>query len=260
MASVLLPWSLRSAQPPEKQPDKAPVPKAAFVLLDRHGHATPERAGTSHTGAGNTDVAQPRDDTVVVTMTGVAVAGPHPCKASAAAMDFEFNQSFEIAFSDSKLKKARLTMEASIIGLLRGDKDGGSAGVSHGGATIAVGPMVVLGVALEGHAVAGCENLSINDHKGPVSVQARAGAYHLQQTFHINASHVRSICGKAAAAAFAPGSKRARPGMDQLYRAVPWRCQERVRLPGHPACRAGLGRTLPVLRAGSVSDGLASRS
>jgi hypothetical protein len=196
---VVLPLSLLPAQPAA-----APVPRVGFVLKDRHGHATPERFGTTHTGGGNTDIAQPRDDTVIITMTGVAVAGPHPGKASSAVMNFDLNQSLDIVFADEKLKKAKLTMEAQIIGLLRGDAQGGSAGVCNGAATVAVGEQAILAVSIEGHAVNGGENLSINDRKGPISVSVQAGDYHLFQAFRISAAHVRSIRGKAASAEFAP--------------------------------------------------------
>jgi hypothetical protein len=197
---VALPLSLLSAQPPAAPPP----PKASFLLKDRHGHATPQRVGTTHTGGGNTDVSQPRDDTVIITMTGVAVAGPHPGKVSSAVMNFDLNQSFEISFSDNRLKKAKLTIDAQIIGLLRGDKHGGSAGVCNGAATVAVGDQAILSLAIEGHTVSGDESLSINDHKGPLSVSVRPGDYHLFQAFHISAAHARTILGKAASAEFAP--------------------------------------------------------
>jgi hypothetical protein len=210
LLGMLLPCSLLLAQPQEKQPEKLPqptplpAPKLAIVLKDRHGHATPERFGNTHSGAGTIDVAQPRDDTLVITMTGVAVAGPHPCKASSADFDFDLNQCFEVVSGDDKPAKGKLFMEAFLIGLLRGDKHGGSAGFTHAGAAVTAGPVSILGVVMEPHSVAGCDNLAINDHKGPVSVPVQPGEYHLMQTFHINAAHARSICGTAAAAEFAP--------------------------------------------------------
>ncbi len=209
VVGLLLVGSLMSAQPPEKdaKPEKPEKPKLSIVLRDRHGHATPQREGTVRTGAGLTDISQPREDTVIITLTGVAVAGPHPCKASVAAMDFELNQCFDIVAAD-KLKTARLTMEASIIGLLRGDKHGGSAGVSNGSAAVTAGGralgVTLLELGIEGHAVAGGDNLAINDHKGPVSVSIPTGEYHLVQGFRINAAHARTVCGTAAAAEFAP--------------------------------------------------------
>jgi hypothetical protein len=182
----------------------APPSKASFVLGDRHGHATPTRTHEAHTGGGNTDVAQPREDTLIVSMTGVATAGPNPFKPNAAAIDFELDQAFSIGFSDPKLKNAKLTVEAQVIGLLRGDKDGGSATVSNCGVFIHRGPEQVLTLATDQHTVECDEHLAINDHKGPTSVLVPAGDYRLVQNFHISAAHSRSICGKAAAAEFAP--------------------------------------------------------
>src|SRR6478752_7527391 len=80
-----------TAQPP------APVPVPLIILYDRHGHVTPFHGCCQHTGGGNIDIAQPAPDTVVITMTGAAVAGPHPCKDSRAAMDFDLEQCFEIS-------------------------------------------------------------------------------------------------------------------------------------------------------------------
>src|SRR5438128_944585 len=107
---LLLPWSV-SAQPATKKdiPPGTPVtitvtptppstPDVSIRLLDRHGHAVPIRQGFTHTGGGNVIVDQPAADTVVITMTGVAVAGGHPCKASVAAFDFDLKQCFEVIF------------------------------------------------------------------------------------------------------------------------------------------------------------------
>src|SRR5258707_641472 len=76
-----------------KNKPEAP-PAATLTLFDRHGHVIPTRTGFQHTGAGNIDVAQPSPDSVVITMTGVAVAGGHPLKDSAASQDFDLSQHF----------------------------------------------------------------------------------------------------------------------------------------------------------------------
>ena len=60
-------------------PASAPAPTISITLAGRHGHVTPHRQGCVHTGGGNIDVAQPSPDTVVVTLTGVAVATGSPC-------------------------------------------------------------------------------------------------------------------------------------------------------------------------------------
>src|SRR5262245_25917472 len=108
---------------------QAPAPAAPPVTItlgSRHGHVTPIRQGFTHTGGGNIDVAQPAPDTVVVTMTGAAVAGAHPCKDSVATLEFNLEQELEIAFEKPEIKRAKLTIDARVIGLLRSHAKGGS--------------------------------------------------------------------------------------------------------------------------------------
>ena len=175
---------------------------------------TPHRQGLCHTGAGNIDVAQPAPDTVVITMTGAAVAVGTACGPGVASMDFDLQQSFEIVFEKSDVKASRLTLDGRIIGLLRSHKMGnGMAEESHGYATVLGGNMPLTSVSLPDHAVAGGDNRSINDHDGPASVTVGAGKYTLRQVLHILASHPRSLlpC-KAASAEFAPD-----PALDPLW-------------------------------------------
>jgi hypothetical protein len=188
------------------------APRVTILLKDRHGHATPERSGFALTGGGNTDVQQPKDDTVVITMTGVAVAGPHPTKCGAAAMTFDFNQCFAVEFADVKLKKAKITLDAVVIGLLRGDSRGGCASVDYGVAVVSAGGASVNQIAIEPHSVCGCENLSINDHVGPSGTPVTAGDYNYHQTFRVSATHGKGLCGKASSAEFAPD-----PALDPLW-------------------------------------------
>jgi hypothetical protein len=159
-------------------------------------------------------VAQPAPDTVIITMTGVAVAGGHPCKGSVATMDFDLAQDFEVSFADPKLKKAKLTLEARVIGLLRSECKGiGSASEGPGCATVSADATSLLTVCAPAHAVSGGENLSLNDHEGPAEVTLVAGKYTLQQTFTITATHARSLrLTKAVSAEFAPD-----PALDPLW-------------------------------------------
>ena len=87
---VLLPC--RRAWPRKPRPCRAgtpvtitvkPAAGAAAGGVDHPGQpARPRRrpiaGGFTHTGGGNIDVPSRRADTVVITMTGVAVAGGHP--------------------------------------------------------------------------------------------------------------------------------------------------------------------------------------
>ena len=195
------------------QPAAAPEPKAAITLKDRQANATPARQGFTHTGGGNIDVAQPSSDTIVITMTGIAVAGPHPLKESSASLTFQLDQCLEISLDNPKIKRVKLSLEGRVIGLLRSHKGGGT--VQHGPAHAAVtnGGAELLFLDVPGHCVSGGENLSINDRRGPLSASLAAGDYHLHQTFVVSASHPRCVkLHKAASAEFAPD-----PALDPLW-------------------------------------------
>jgi hypothetical protein len=191
------------------------APAVNLTLLEREGHINPTRHGFAHTGGGNIDVAQPAADTLVVTMTGVAVAGAHPCKDSLARIDCALEQCFEVALvNPEEKKKLKLTLEARVIGLLRSHVcGGGSAGESGCCATITCGSLAVATVCAPGHVVAGGENLSLNDHDGPVRVPIAPGKYTLHQLFHVSAvnPHCLLPC-KAASAEIAPD-----PALDPVW-------------------------------------------
>jgi hypothetical protein len=203
---ILLGLMLPAAEP-------EPAPKPTITLFDRHGQVTPTRAGFQHTGAGNIDIQQPASDTVVLTMTGVAVAGAHPCKDSMAAQDFELEQCFEIGLDKPEGKKLKLTVEARLIGLLRSHHQTGVAEESGGCATVVCGPAEVVTLCAPAHSVSCGDNLSINDHCGPVTAPVQVGKYTLHQVFHVGVRHAWNLlpC-KAASAEFAPD-----PALDPLW-------------------------------------------
>jgi len=193
-------------------PTPAAAPTVTLTLGKRSGRVVPHRQGLCHTGGGNIDVAQPAPDTVVVTMTGVAVATGSPCHAGVAALDFDLQQAIEVSF-EKGVKAAKLTLEGRVIGLLRTHRGGGTAEASHGCAQVCGDTAVFTHVCVPDQAVGCAENLSVNDHEGPVSVPIAAGRYTLHQVFHLLAAHPRSIlpC-KAASAEFAPD-----PALDPLW-------------------------------------------
>jgi hypothetical protein len=205
---------------PQAAPATAPAAAPTITLHERHGHVTPIRQGFTHTGAGNIDVAQPSPDTLIVTMTGVAVAGGHPTQDSLATLEFDLEQWLEVSGPDPKTTKLKVTMEARAIGLLRSHaacrptKPGkGIAEMSCAHAALTCGGGEVISLALEPHHVGGGDNLSLNDHSGPQEAPIVAGKYILHQKFTISAAHPRSVlpC-KAASAEFAPD-----PALDPLW-------------------------------------------
>lgn len=238
------PWALAAAQTP------APTgPPATILLGSRHGHVTPIRQGCTHTGGGNIDVAQPAADTVVITMTGVAVATPNPCKDSVATFQFDLEQCFEIAFEDPKAKRAKLTLEGRVIGLLRTHrKAGGSVEQGPGIVAVSCGSVGLLAVTVPPHSVAGGENLSVNCREGPVAVPVLPGKYELHEKWAITAAHPKCLlpC-KASSAEFAPD-----PALDPLWISY-WE-------PFHGAAKKDFGlqvtiRVAPDTDAGNNGNG-----
>jgi hypothetical protein len=220
LGAALLPLPLMAKDEPNKvpippgaqniivqvQPYSPPAPPVSIQLDDRHGHITPTRTGFTHTGGGYIDIQQPTPDALVITMTGVAVAGPHPCKASYAQLCFDLNQLFEVSFDDPKVKAAKITMEARVIGVLRGGGKG-TAEESNGCATVSGDNFDTVSVCAPPHSVSGCDDLSVNCHGGPVSGPIKAGKYALHGTWTISAAHPRSLgCDKAASAEFDPAA------------------------------------------------------
>jgi hypothetical protein len=180
----------------------APPPPVSITLRERHGHVTPEKGHCTHTGGGLIDIGQPAPDTVIITMTGAVVAN--------SSMQFDLEQCFEVNFDDPKLKKAKLTVEGRVIGLLRGEKKG-CAEYTDACAHVGAGPAEVLSVCVPPHSACGHDNLSINDHDGPCAVPVVPGKYTLHQTFTIAARSDSVLC-KRPSAEFAPD-----PALDPLW-------------------------------------------
>jgi hypothetical protein len=183
-------------------PGTPPAPPVSITLFERHGHVTPSKDKCTHTGGGLIDVSSPSADTIVVTMSGVALA--------TSEMKFDLQQVFEVSFDDPKVKKAKFTVEGRVIGLLRGERKGG-AEYSDACAHLSAGPTEAVSVCVSPHSIADCDSLAINDHDGPKSVPAAAGKYVLVQTFRI-AAYGGHWLSKKASAEFAPD-----PALDPLW-------------------------------------------
>src|SRR2546426_796517 len=96
MKRLFLSLALFALGLPSRAADAPPAPAVTIELGNRQASGTPQRTGFTHTGGGNIDVQQPAPDTVVITMTGVAVAGGHPCQDSVASLTFDLLQEFEV--------------------------------------------------------------------------------------------------------------------------------------------------------------------
>jgi hypothetical protein len=194
------------------QPAVPTAPTVSIVLGPRHGHVTPTRCGCTHMGGGNIDVAQPSPDTVVITMTGAAIAYGSVRNAEA-TMAFDLEQCFELKYENPKVKKSKLSMEGRVIGLLRGHCKGDSAAYDNACASVGCDTVSLLHLCVPPHGVGGCEFLSVNDHDGPYESPIAAGKYTLHQTFMVSAhAHGYVVPCKGPAAEFAPD-----PALDPLW-------------------------------------------
>jgi hypothetical protein len=180
----------------------APPPPVSITLHERHGHVTPTKGRCTHTGGGLIDVASPAPDTVIVTMSGAVVAN--------SVMQFDLDQCFEVSFDDPKVKRAKLTLEGRVVGLLRGERKG-CAQYSDACAQILSGQADIIALCVPPHSACDCQSLAVNDHDGPHAVPVVPGKYSLHQTFTVSA---QSNCGlfKRPSAEFAPD-----PALDPLW-------------------------------------------
>ena len=179
-----------------------PAPPVTLILRERHGHVTPNKRKCAHSGGGLIEVVSPTPDTVLVTMSGAVVANSE--------MRFDLEQLFEISFDDPKVKKAKLSVEGRVIGLLRGGHKG-CAEYTDACAHIGAGPVAILHVCVPPHSACNGESLSVNDHDGPKTVPVLPGKYALQQTFTIAAHGDSYLCNRPSAE-FAPD-----PALDPLW-------------------------------------------
>jgi hypothetical protein len=199
--------SLHAQQPP------AAPPGPVIVLKERQAKVVPQRQGFNHTGGGNIDVAQPAPDTVVLTMTGVAVAGAHPFKNSVASQDFDLTQCFDVVLDKPENRKLRLVVTTRVIGLLRSHKHGGGTAEESGAVTVTSGPAALATLQAPAHSVCGGECLSVNDQEGPATLPIAPGPFTVHQVFHVAAHHGNNVAPcKAASAEFAPD-----PALDPLW-------------------------------------------
>jgi hypothetical protein len=207
--TLALPVPLGAAEPP-----------VVLQTGPRHGHATPERTGCTHTAGGNILVAQPTPDVLQITLTGVAVATGHPFGGSQAAMNFDVNQEIKIVFNDPKLTKCKLYLDCRVTGVLRGDSSCFGQTGSHGKAcakgcgsaqqgqacvAVTAGGQSITSLCVDPHSVTCGEFLSLNCAAGPCGLWVTSGCYSVHETFNISVMHPRSLwpC-KPASAEFAP--------------------------------------------------------
>jgi hypothetical protein len=188
-------------------PAEPAAPTVSLTLGPRTGKVVPFKKGLAHTGGGNIDVAQPTADTVVVTLTGSAVATGSPVCPAMASLDFDLEQCLEVVFESKDVKAAKLVIEGTVIGLLRSHGHGDFAEASNATASVLCGPAELITLSLPPQSVGGKQGLSVNEKAGPLEVPVVAGKLTLHQTFHIAAQACLALAPcHPASAEFADGA------------------------------------------------------
>jgi hypothetical protein len=179
------------------------APPVSIILHERSGHVTPCKGKCVHTGGGLIDVTSPSPDTVVITMQGLVLAN--------AAMRFDLDQCFEVSFDDPKVKKAKLTVEGRVVGVLRGECCG-CAEFSDACAHVSCEAGAGASISVPPQSICKCAGLGVNDHDGPRCLPAvPCCKYTLNQTFSISAHSKCCLC-KKPSADFAPD-----PALDPIW-------------------------------------------
>lgn len=190
-------------------------PSVTLRLGDAEAHAVPHKHGCGKTGGGNVEVRQIAPDTIVVTMTGVAVAGGLLWGNSSAGFNLDLSQHFKVVYETPNVCGAELHLQGRVVGLLRNPCHG-SANCSTACATVVAEgdhPLPIASISLPGKTIGGKEDLAVLTRQGPVVVPIGPGCYTLQQTFSLSASQPAcQMVGKPASAEFAPA-----PALDPTW-------------------------------------------
>ena len=242
LGAVLLPLPLMAKDEPTKVPPGTPVtitvqpaapstPTVSLQLDDRHGHVTPVRVGFTHTGGGLIAVATPDTDTIVVTFTGVVVAGGHPCKDSSAEMNFDFNQVLEVSWDSKDVKACKVTMDGQVIGVLRSEcKGGGTATEAAGNFVLSGDGVDSLSLVVPPHSVSG-DNLGGELPRRPRQRQHQGGQVRPARLLeHRRDAPAWPVPGQGGFGRLRPGGPG--PALDQLLGAVPRDHQDELRPAG----------------------------
>lgn len=211
------------ALPPVCPPAVAPLavrlvpaePQVTLRLGEADAHATPCKHGCAKTGGGNIDVRQPAPDTIVITMTGVGVAGGLSFTESRAGFNFELSQDFVVVFETPNVCGANLYVQGRVVGLLRNPCKGHAESSEACVSVLCKEPVQreVVSLCLPGKAIGDKDNQSVLVRGGPVCVPIVPGCYTLRQTFTVSASqHGAQVPGKPASAEFAPA-----PALDPTW-------------------------------------------
>jgi hypothetical protein len=223
--ALLAPAAVYAADPPAG-------PAYQIVLRSRHSEVTPTRTKEAQTGGGTIVVEQPEPNTIVVTMTGSAVAGSN-FHESTAGLDFNLEQSLDIVATRKGVRPPRIGLVGRVVGTLQVTDPGkwsckpcGTAEQGAATAFLSLGDANLLSVNVKSSGVSCGQESSVNFRDGPIEAVAAAGCYRLTGAFRIGATQGLGVWNRQAAAAdFDPAPQLDGFWADVLkpFRAVPRR-------------------------------------
>ncbi|HEY2909351.1 MAG TPA: hypothetical protein VGI99_03850, partial [Gemmataceae bacterium] len=153
------------------------------------------RTALGYTSSPHIDVAQPHGNSVVVAMTGMTAVSGLPYEEAVAEVAFDLTQNFLIA--TDKPRPVRLTMEAQLIGLFRGSRDGPGVAMSlPADADISSGGVGISHVGFAGHSHTGKSIQFISERSPVVEAIVGPGEYTLCQRFTFRCTHPRKCLKK----------------------------------------------------------------
>jgi hypothetical protein len=191
----------------------APRPTVEFVVAAGEASAVPSKQGVSWANGGIIEITQPNPATLVITMTGLTATNANLACTSIASYQFNLMQEFAIRFNNPRVKEAKLIMEGRVIGLLRTNHEPytkyhcqfgcGSATTQAATAAVTSEAGEVVSLQMPARATAGCADLSVYNHEGPICAQVHGGCFVLHETWGFGTTHP-GFFSRGASAEFAP--------------------------------------------------------
>lgn len=202
---------------PAAAQDAGTRPPVEIVVLPGEASAVPFKRGVAYANGGVIDVTQPNPGTLVVTLSGLTATNADLLCTSVASYSFQLAQCIEVRFNSARVKGAQLTLEGRVIGLLRTNheiynrccftkyKKCPEAHTDPALAALSAGGQDIVAVNLPPRQASNCEDLSVYNHEGPLTVPVAAGKYTLHGTWGFGTTHP-CFCCRGASAEFSPQS------------------------------------------------------
>lgn len=181
-------------------------PAYQIVLRSRSAQSNPTKTKDAQTGGGGIVVEHPEPNTLVIAMTGAAVAGSE-FHGSSAGITFDLDQALEIIPTRKGLRPPRIAMVGRVVGTLQVTDAGkcgkscGSAEQAAGNAALILGDSSILSLSVKPMAVGPNSPVFVDNKEGIVETVAVAGSYSFRQSFAIAVGQGKGVFNRQYAVA-----------------------------------------------------------